>query len=53
MPLSSKKQKTLDMVVHAFNPSIIEEEAGRSKFKATLVYRSSSRTVRATKRNLS
>jgi hypothetical protein len=36
------------MVVHAFNPSTWEAEAGRSlEFKASLVYRVSSRTARA------
>jgi hypothetical protein len=40
------------VVVHAFNPSTWEAEAGRSlEFKASLVYRVSSRTARATQRN--
>jgi hypothetical protein len=41
------------VVVHAFNPSTWEAEAGRwiSKFKASLIYRVSSRTARATQRN--
>ena len=39
------------MVSHAFNPSTWEAEADRSEFKAILVYRVSSRTVRATLRN--
>jgi hypothetical protein len=38
------------MVAHTFNPSI--QEAGISvKFEASLVYRVSSRTARATQRN--
>ena len=37
----------------ALNPSTCEAEAGRSfEFKTSLVYRASSRTVRATERNL-
>ena len=39
------------MVVHAFNPSTWEAEAGRSEFKASLVYRISFRTARVTQRN--
>ena len=40
------------MVVHAFNPSTWEAEAGRlSEFQASLVYKVSSRTVRAIQRN--
>ena len=41
------------MVVHTFNPSTWEAEAGRwiSEFKASLVYRVSSRTARAIQRN--
>ena len=39
------------VMAHAFNPSTLEAEAGGSEFKANLVYRSSSRTVRATQRN--
>jgi hypothetical protein len=40
------------VVAHAFNPSTWEAEAGRfSEFKASLVYRVSSRTARATQRN--
>jgi hypothetical protein len=41
------------MVAHAFDPSTQEEEAGRriSEFEASLVYRVSSRTARATQRN--
>jgi hypothetical protein len=38
------------MVAHAFNPSTWEAEAG-SEFEASLVYRVSSRTARATQRN--
>jgi hypothetical protein len=37
------------MVVHAFNPSTWEAEAG--EFEASLVYRVSSRTAKATQRN--
>ena len=40
------------VVVHAFNPSTWEAEAGRlSEFQASLVYKVSSRTVRAIQRN--
>ena len=41
------------VVVHAFNPSTRELEAGRriSEFEASLVYKVSSRTARATQRN--
>ena len=37
-----------EVVVHAFNPSTQEAEAGKSEFEATLVYRSTSRTTSAT-----
>jgi hypothetical protein len=40
------------VVAHTFNPSTREAEAGRiSEFEASLVYRVSSRTARATQRN--
>jgi hypothetical protein len=40
-------------VAHTFNPSNREAEASRSlQFKASLVYTVSSRTARATQRNL-
>jgi hypothetical protein len=40
------------VVVHAFNPSTWEAEAGGfSEFKASLVYRVSSRTARAIQKN--
>jgi hypothetical protein len=40
------------VVVHAFNPSTREAEAGRfSEFKASLVYKVSSKTARAVQRN--
>jgi hypothetical protein len=40
------------MAVHAFNPNTWEAEAGGSlEFEASLVYRVSSRTARATQRN--
>jgi hypothetical protein len=40
------------MVAHAFNPSTWEAETGRiSEFEASLVYKVSSRTARATQRN--
>ena len=38
------------MVVHTFNPSTCEAEAGRSEFEASLVYRVSSKTARATEK---
>jgi hypothetical protein len=39
-------------MVHDFNPSTWEAEAGKiSEFEASLVYRVSSRTARATQRN--
>ncbi|EGW03461.1 hypothetical protein I79_021062 [Cricetulus griseus] len=42
------------MLVHSFNPSTQEAEAGGSlEFKANLVYRTSFMTSRATQRNLS
>jgi hypothetical protein len=41
------------VVTHAFNPSTREAEAGRqiSEFEASLVFKVSSRTARATQRN--
>jgi hypothetical protein len=40
------------VVVHAFNPSTWEAKAGRiSEFKASLVYKVSSRTARDIQRN--
>jgi hypothetical protein len=40
------------VVVHAFNPSTGETEAGRSlKFEVSMIYRMSFRTARATQRN--
>jgi hypothetical protein len=39
------------MVPHAFNSSIGEVEAGRSQFKASFVYKSSSRAAKTTWRN--
>jgi hypothetical protein len=40
------------VVAHAFNPSTWEAEAGGShEFEASLVYKVSSRTARATQRN--
>jgi hypothetical protein len=39
------------MVAHALNPSTWEIEAGISKFKASLVYRVSSRIAKATQRS--
>jgi hypothetical protein len=40
------------VVVHTFNPSTWEAEAGGSlEFEASLVYRVSSRTARATQKN--
>ena len=41
-----KKSSEPGVVVHAFNPSSSEAEAGRSEFKASLVYRESSRTAK-------
>jgi hypothetical protein len=38
-------------VAYAFNTSTQEVEAGRSEFKASLIYRESSKTARATGRN--
>jgi hypothetical protein len=50
-----KKIKLLGrvLVAHTFNPSTWEAEAGRqiSEFKASLVYKVSSRTARAIQRN--
>jgi hypothetical protein len=39
------------MVVHAFNPSTREAEAGGFELKASLVYRVIPRTARAIQRN--
>jgi hypothetical protein len=39
------------VVAHTFNPSTWEAEAGGLLFEASLIYRVSSRTARATKRN--
>jgi hypothetical protein len=44
-----KNRMSQAVVVHAFNPSTWEKEAGR--FEASLVYRVSYRTARATQRN--
>jgi hypothetical protein len=46
------KSRTVAVVVHAFNPSTLLGGRGRwiSEFKASLVYKVSSRTVRATQR---
>jgi hypothetical protein len=50
--LASVSSQCWAVVVHAFNPSTREAEAGRSlEFKASLIYRVSSRTARATQRN--
>jgi hypothetical protein len=47
-----KKKSSWAVVVHACNSSTWEAEAGGFlKFEASLVYRESSRTVRATQRN--
>lgn len=39
------------MVADIFNPSTWRQKAGRYEFKDSLVFRVSSKTVRATKRN--
>jgi hypothetical protein len=36
---TKKKKSQPDMVVHAYNPSTLEAEAGRSKLEASLGYR--------------
>ena len=41
----------LGMVMHTFDPSTQEAEAGGSLFKTSLVYRVSFRTAKAAKRN--
>jgi hypothetical protein len=47
-----KKPSQPGMVAHAFHPSILGGRGRQiSKFKASLVYRVSSRTARATQRN--
>jgi hypothetical protein len=55
--LHKHKQAGQAVVAHAFNPSTWEAEAGGgrwiSEFEASLVYKVSSRTARATQRNLS
>jgi hypothetical protein len=38
-------------VAHAFNPSTWEAQAGGFEFKASLIYKVSSRTARAIQRN--
>jgi hypothetical protein len=46
--------RTAIVVAHVFNPSTCEAEVGgflSSEFEASLVYRVSSRTARATQRN--
>ena len=43
--------QNLYMVVHTVNPSAGEAEASGSELEASLVYRASSRTARATQRN--
>ena len=50
---STEKLDPPGVVVHTFNPSTWVAEAGRriSELEASLVYRMSSRTVRATQRN--
>jgi hypothetical protein len=39
------------VVVHTFNPSTPESEVGGIEFKASLIYRVSSRIAKATQRN--
>jgi hypothetical protein len=48
-----KRKEWPGVVAHAFNPSTREGGRGRqiSEFEASLVYRVSSRTARATQRN--
>ena len=45
----------MDVVAHAFDPSTWEAEGGRwiSKFRASLVYRASSRTANVHRETLS
>jgi hypothetical protein len=45
-----KKKKSRTVVVHAFDPSSWEAEAGRFEFEASLVHRVSSRTAKATEK---
>jgi hypothetical protein len=50
--LKRKKRFSQVVVVHTFNPSSQEAEESRSlEFEASLVYRGSSRTAKATERN--
>ena len=49
--LSQKQTTSWAVVVHAFNPSTWEAEASGFEFEASLVYKVSSRTARATQRN--
>ena len=48
---SSKTGLGLAVVAHAFNSSALETEEGGSEFEASLGYRVSSRTAKATQRN--
>ena len=43
--------KSWAVVVHAFNPNTREAKGGSFKFEASLVYRVSSRTAKATQKN--
>jgi hypothetical protein len=47
---NTKKVCKPGVVAHAFNPSTWEAEAGRFEFKASLVYKVSSGTARATEK---
>ena len=50
--MSQKTKQGRMVVVHIFNPRTQEAESRQiSEFKASLVYRGSSRTARATQRN--
>jgi hypothetical protein len=49
--ITLKSEHKPGVVTHAFNPSTWETEAGRFEFKASLVYRVSSKTAKTTQRN--
>ena len=53
LPRGGKNLNFQTQVMHTFNPSTQEAETGRSEFEASLVYRVSSKTSKATQRKKS